>query len=40
MRKLTTLVSDELSVLNKIIDIEIMYIPKTKLSKTLCFYQQ
>ena len=34
MRKLTTLVGDELSVLNKIIVIEIMYIPKTKLSKT------
>ena len=40
MRKLTTLVGDELSVLNKIIVIEIMYIPKTKLSKTLCSYQQ
>ena len=34
MRKLNTLVGDELSVLNKIIVIEIMYIPKTKLSKT------
>ena len=40
MRKLTTLVGDELSVLNKIIVIEIMYIPKTKLSQTLCSYQQ
>ena len=38
MRKLTTLVGDELSVLNKIIVIEIMYIPKTKLSKTLKYH--
>ena len=35
MRKLTTLVGDELSVLNNIIVIEIKYIPETKLSKTL-----
>ena len=35
MRKLTSLVGDELSVFNKIIVIEIMYIPETKLSKTL-----
>ena len=38
MRKLTTLVGDELSVLNKIIVIEIMYIHKTKLSKTLKYH--
>ena len=38
MRKLTTLVGDELSVLNKIIVIEIMYIPETKLSKTLKYH--
>ena len=38
MRKLTTLVGDELSFLNKIIVIEIMYIPKTKLSKTLKYH--
>ena len=38
MRKLTTLVDDELLVFNKIIVIEIMYIPKTKLSKTLKFH--
>ena len=34
MRKLTTLVGDELSVLNNIIVIEIKYILETKLSKT------
>ena len=34
MRKMTASVGDELSVLNKIIVIEIMFIPKTKLSKT------
>ena len=34
MRKLTTLVGDELSFLNRIIVIEIMYIPETKSSKT------
>ena len=35
MRKLTTLVGDELSVISNIIVIEIKYIPKTKLRKTL-----
>ena len=35
MKKMTNAVGDELSVLNKIIVIEIMFIPKTKLSKTL-----
>ena len=34
MRKLTTLVGDELSVISNIIVIEIKYISKTKLSKT------
>ena len=38
MRKMTTSVGDELSVLNKIIVIEIMFIPKTKLSKTLKYH--
>ena len=38
MRKLTTLVGDELLVLSGIIIIEIMYIPKTKLSKTLKYH--
>ena len=38
MRKLTAPVGDELPVLNKIIDIEIMYIPKRKLSKTLKYH--
>ena len=38
MRKLTAPVDDELSVLNKIIVIEIMYIPKRKLSKTLKYH--
>ena len=32
MRKLTTLVGDELSVISYIIVIKIKYIPKTKLS--------
>ena len=34
MNKLTNSVGDELFVLNELIVIEIMYIPKTKLSKT------
>ena len=34
MNKLTNLVENELSVLNELIVIEIMYILKTKLSKT------
>ena len=38
MRKLTTLVGDELSVLNNIIVIEIKYIHKTKLSITLKYH--
>ena len=39
MRTLTTLVDDELLVFNKIIIvIEIMYIPKTKLGKTLKYH--
>ena len=38
MRKLNTLVGDELLVLSGIIIIEIMYIPKTKLSKTLKYH--
>ena len=38
MRKMTTSVGDELSVLNNIIVIEIMFIPKTKLSKTLRYH--
>ena len=38
MRKMTSSVGDELSVLNKIIVIEIMFIPKTKLSKTLMYH--
>ena len=38
MRKLTTLVGDELSVISNIIVIEIQYIPKTKLSKTLKYH--
>ena len=38
MRKLTTLVGDELLVLSEIIIIEILYIPKTKLSKTLKYH--
>ena len=38
MRKLTASVDDELSVLNEIIVIEIMVIPKTKLSKTLKYH--
>ena len=38
MRKLTTLVSDVLLDLNNAIFIEIMYIPKTKLSKTLKYH--
>ena len=38
MRKLTTLVGGELLVFNKIIVIEIMYIPKTELSKTLKYH--
>ena len=39
MRKLTTLLGDELSVLNNIIVIEIKYIPETKLGKTLKYHQ-
>ena len=38
MRKMTTSVGNELSVLNKIIVIEIMFIPKTKSSKTLKYH--
>ena len=38
MRKLTTSVGDELLVLNKIIVIEMKFIPKTKLSKTLKYH--
>ena len=38
MRKLTASVDDELSVLNIIIVIEIMVIPKTKFSKTLKYH--
>ena len=38
MRKVTTLVGDELSVISDIIVIEIKYIPKTKLSKTLKYH--
>ena len=38
MRKLTTLVGDELSFLNRIIVIEIMYIPETKLGNTLKYH--
>ena len=38
MRKLTTLVGDELLVLNNIIFIEINYIHKTKLSITLKYH--
>ena len=38
MRKLTTLVGDELSVLNDITLIEINYIHKTKLSITLKYH--
>ena len=38
MRKLTTPVGDELLVLNKIIVIEIKFISKTKLSKTLKYH--
>ena len=38
MSKLTAPVGDELLVLNKIIVIEIMYIPKKKLSKTLKYH--
>ena len=39
MKKLTNSVGDELFVLNELIVIEIMYIPKTKLSKTLKYHQ-
>ena len=38
MRKLNNLVGDELSVISNIIVIEIKYIPKTKLSKTLKYH--
>ena len=38
MNKLTNSVGDELSVLSELIVIEIMYIPKTKLSKTLKYH--
>ena len=38
MRKLTSLVGDDLSVISDIIVIEIKYIPKTKLSKTLKYH--
>ena len=38
MRKMTAPVGDELSVLSKIIIIEIMYIPERKLSKTLKYH--
>ena len=38
MRKLNTLVGNELSVISNIIVIEIKYIPKTKLSKTLKYH--
>ena len=36
--KVDYLVGDELSVINDIIVIEIKYIPKTKLSKTLKYH--
>ena len=39
MNKLTISVGDELSILNEVIVIEIMYIPKTKLSKTSKYHQ-
>ena len=38
MRKLTTSVGDELSVISNIIVIEMKYIPKTKLSKTMKYH--
>ena len=38
MNKLTNSVENKLSVLNELIVIEIMYIPKTKLSKTLNYH--
>ena len=38
MRKLTTLVGDELSVISNIIVIEIKYILKTKLRKTMKYH--
>ena len=38
MRKLTTLVGDELSVISNIIVIEIKYNPETKLSETLKYH--
>ena len=38
MRKLTTLVGDELSVISYIIIIEINYIPEIKLGKTLKYH--
>ena len=39
MRKMTTVVGDELLVLNSIIVIELKYIPMTKLSETLRYHQ-
>ena len=39
MRKLIILVGDELSVISNIIVIEIKYIPKTNLRKTLKYHQ-
>ena len=38
MMKLITSVGDKLLVLNKIIDIEIKYIPETKSSKTFKYH--
>ena len=38
MRKLTSLVVEDLSVIGNIIVIEIKYITKTKLSKTLKYH--
>ena len=38
MKKLTTLVDDELLVISNIIVIEIKYIPETILSKTLKYH--
>ena len=38
MNKLTNSVGNELSVLNELIVIEIMYIPKKKSSKTLKYH--
>ena len=38
MRKLTTSVADELSVLNNKIVIEMKHIPETKLRKTLKYH--